>query len=80
MSLRDANVVIIETSRTVVRAGLGLFDLLKTPSIVCCIVIPVSVQANVDFPYRKYPHALDCEEARQEIPSHPHEMEASLML
>ncbi|XP_006462073.1 hypothetical protein AGABI2DRAFT_193380 [Agaricus bisporus var. bisporus H97] len=33
MSLRDANVIIIETSRTVVRAGLGLFDLLKTPSV-----------------------------------------------
>ncbi|TFK39423.1 actin-related protein [Crucibulum laeve] len=33
MSIRDANVVIIETSRTVVRGGLGLFDLLKTPSI-----------------------------------------------
>lgn len=34
MSLRDANVIIIETSRTVVRAGLGLFDLLKIPSVV----------------------------------------------
>lgn len=35
MSLRDANVVIIETSRTVVRAGLGLHDLLKIPTVVC---------------------------------------------
>ncbi|PPQ66659.1 hypothetical protein CVT26_009413 [Gymnopilus dilepis] len=33
MSIRDANVVIIETGRTVVRAGLGLHDLLKTPSV-----------------------------------------------
>ncbi|KAH9479644.1 SWI/SNF and RSC complexes subunit arp9 [Psilocybe cubensis] len=33
MSIRDANVVIIEVSRTVVRAGLGLHDLLKTPTV-----------------------------------------------
>ncbi|KAF5362059.1 hypothetical protein D9756_002600 [Leucocoprinus leucothites] len=33
MSLRDANVIIIETSRTAVRAGLGLSELLKTPSV-----------------------------------------------
>ncbi|PPQ63382.1 hypothetical protein CVT24_005647 [Panaeolus cyanescens] len=33
MSLRDANIIIIEVSRTTVRAGLGLFDLLKTPSV-----------------------------------------------
>ncbi|KAK7445413.1 hypothetical protein VKT23_014830 [Stygiomarasmius scandens] len=32
MSFRDATVVIIETGRTVVRAGLGLHELLKTPS------------------------------------------------
>lgn len=34
MSIRDANVVIIETGRTVVRAGIGLHDLLKTPTVV----------------------------------------------
>jgi actin-related protein 9 len=34
MSIRDSNVVIIEVGRTVVRAGLGLYDLLKTPTIV----------------------------------------------
>ncbi|KAG6891273.1 hypothetical protein C0995_008525 [Termitomyces sp. Mi166 len=33
MSFRDLNVVIIETGRTNVRAGLGLHDLLKTPSV-----------------------------------------------
>ncbi|KAG6813824.1 hypothetical protein H0H92_006768 [Tricholoma furcatifolium] len=33
MTFRDLNVVIIETSRTNVRAGLGLHDLLKTPSV-----------------------------------------------
>ncbi|KAF8801317.1 actin-related protein [Phlegmacium glaucopus] len=33
MSIRDANVVIIEVSKTVVRAGLGLYDLLKTPTV-----------------------------------------------
>lgn len=43
MSLRDANVIIIETSRTVVRAGLGLFDLLKTPSVVRYIIIAMTV-------------------------------------
>jgi actin-related protein 9 len=34
MSIRDANVVIIEVAKTVVRAGLGLHDLLKTPTVV----------------------------------------------
>jgi hypothetical protein len=34
MSIRDANVVIIEVTKTVVRAGLGLHDLLKTPTVV----------------------------------------------
>ncbi len=34
MSLRDANVIVIETGRTVVRAGLGLHDLLKIPTVV----------------------------------------------
>ncbi|KAJ7493447.1 actin-related protein [Mycena galericulata] len=33
MSFRDANVIIIETGRTVVRAGLGLHELLKTPTV-----------------------------------------------
>ncbi|KAG5650439.1 hypothetical protein H0H81_012278 [Sphagnurus paluster] len=33
MSFRDANVVIIETGRTYIRAGLGLHELLKTPSV-----------------------------------------------
>ncbi|KAH0582946.1 SWI/SNF and RSC complexes subunit arp9 [Termitomyces sp. J132] len=33
MSFRDSNVVIIETGRTTVRAGLGLHDLIKTPSV-----------------------------------------------
>ncbi|RXW20657.1 hypothetical protein EST38_g5179 [Candolleomyces aberdarensis] len=33
MSLRDSNVIIIETSRTHIRAGLGLYELLKTPSV-----------------------------------------------
>ncbi|KIK61595.1 hypothetical protein GYMLUDRAFT_166101 [Collybiopsis luxurians FD-317 M1] len=34
MALRDASVVIIENARTVVRAGLGLHELLKTPSVI----------------------------------------------
>ncbi|KAJ4473687.1 actin-related protein [Lentinula aciculospora] len=34
MALRDASVVVIETARTVVRAGLGLHELLKTPSVI----------------------------------------------
>ncbi|KAF8629082.1 hypothetical protein AX15_003576 [Amanita polypyramis BW_CC] len=33
MSFRDANVIIIETSRTVIRASLGLHELLKTPTV-----------------------------------------------
>ncbi|KAF9258915.1 actin-related protein [Marasmius fiardii PR-910] len=33
MSFRDATVVIIETSRTAVRAGIGLHELLKTPIV-----------------------------------------------
>ncbi|TFK25578.1 actin-like ATPase domain-containing protein [Coprinopsis marcescibilis] len=33
MSLRDANVLILETGRTAIRAGLGLHELLKTPII-----------------------------------------------
>ncbi|KAF8075069.1 actin-related protein [Lyophyllum atratum] len=33
MSFRDLNVVVIETGRTHVRAGLGLHDLLKTPTV-----------------------------------------------
>ncbi|KAJ3720941.1 actin-related protein [Lentinula raphanica] len=34
MALRDASVVVIETARTVIRAGLGLHELLKTPSVI----------------------------------------------
>lgn len=34
MSFRDSTVAIIETGRTVVRAGLGLHDLLRPPSVV----------------------------------------------
>ncbi|KAF9526129.1 actin-related protein [Crepidotus variabilis] len=33
MSIRDANVVVIEVSRTSIRAGIGLHDLLKTPAV-----------------------------------------------
>lgn len=83
MSLRDANVIIIETSRTVVRAGLGLFDLLKTPSVVRYIIIGMTVPenlANVDFPHRKYRHALGCEDLRRGTPYRRHGMEASLTL
>jgi len=40
MSFRDANVIVIETSRTVVKVGLGLPELLKPPLVVshpvCC--------------------------------------------
>ncbi|KAJ7089682.1 actin-related protein [Mycena belliarum] len=33
MSFRDSTVIIIEVGRTVIRAGLGLHDLLKTPTV-----------------------------------------------
>ena len=47
MSIRDANVVIIEVSKTVVRAGLGLHDLLKTPTVVRFFFFKLS--ASTDF-------------------------------
>lgn len=34
VTLRESAVVIIDTSRTTIRAGLGLYDLLRTPSVV----------------------------------------------
>ncbi len=34
VSFRDSSIVIIDTSRTLIRAGLGLGDLLRTPSVV----------------------------------------------
>lgn len=34
MSFRDANVIVIDTSRTLVRAGIGLHELLRIPSVV----------------------------------------------
>jgi hypothetical protein len=34
MAFRESTVVIIETGRTSVRAGLGIYDLLKTPAVV----------------------------------------------
>ncbi|KAF9477757.1 actin-related protein [Pholiota conissans] len=33
MSIRDSNVIILEVGRTVVRAGIGLYELFKQPSI-----------------------------------------------
>ena len=46
MSIRDANVVIIEVSKTVVRAGLGLHDLLKTPTVVRLLFFKLSSLTN----------------------------------
>ena len=34
IGFRDSSVVIIETGRTVIRGGLGLHEILRTPSIV----------------------------------------------
>lgn len=34
VTFRESAVVIIDTSRTTIRAGLGLYDLLRTPSVV----------------------------------------------
>ena len=34
-SFRESSIVILDTSRTLVRAGLGLHELLKTPTVVC---------------------------------------------
>ena len=35
IAFRDSTVVVIETGRTLIRAGIGLAELLKTPSLVC---------------------------------------------
>ena len=34
VSFRDLTVVLIDTSRTVIQAGIGLHDLLRTPAVV----------------------------------------------
>lgn len=34
IAFRDSTVVVIETGRTLIRAGIGLAELLKTPSLV----------------------------------------------
>lgn len=34
MAFRDPNVAIIETSRAYIRAGIGLYELLRTPTVV----------------------------------------------
>ena len=34
IGFRDSSVVIIETGRTIIRGGLGLHELLRTPTIV----------------------------------------------
>lgn len=39
MSFRESTVVIIETGRTVVRAGIGLHELLKIPAVVSALNI-----------------------------------------
>ncbi|KAE9399863.1 actin-related protein [Gymnopus androsaceus JB14] len=46
MSFRDASVVVIETGRTVVRAGLGLHELLKTPSVIIQARVGLGKNAN----------------------------------
>ncbi|GLB41716.1 putative actin family protein [Lyophyllum shimeji] len=60
MSFRDLNVVIIETGRTYVRAGLGLHDLLKTPS--------VEILARVGL--RKNASGEHLNKSQQPIPPH----------
>jgi hypothetical protein len=55
IGFRDSSVVIIETSRTVIRGGLGLHELLRTPSIVSISTQPVFllVYTNTVCCYRK---------------------------
>jgi hypothetical protein len=68
MSIRDSNVIILEIGRTTVRAGLGLHDLLKTPTIVCVFFSDYVSQARAPqcssavALFRKYLLALDCDE------------------
>jgi hypothetical protein len=53
VSFRDSSVVIIESGRTLIRAGLGLQDLLKAPSVVRIIHFRVR-DSTYDAYYRKY--------------------------
>jgi hypothetical protein len=57
-NFRDSSILIIEIGRTAVRAGLGIQELLKTPTVVRCtwlVVDPIGTnKANAS---RKYLHA-----------------------
>jgi hypothetical protein len=50
IGFRDSSVVIIETSRTVIRGGLGLHELLRTPSIV----------SQTSPTHRSFPNSTPC--------------------
>jgi hypothetical protein len=45
VSFRDSSVVIIESGRTLIRAGIGLHDLLKAPSYVR--IVPLSCLSSI---------------------------------
>jgi actin-related protein 9 len=49
MSVRESAVVIIETSRAHIRAGVGLYELLKTPSMVRACSIFCLVYVGLKF-------------------------------
>ncbi|TFK74922.1 actin-related protein [Pluteus cervinus] len=49
MAYRDANIVIIETGRTVIRAGLGLHELLKTPAVEFLARVGLRRSATSEF-------------------------------
>ncbi|KAH7872993.1 actin-related protein [Lentinula edodes] len=48
MAFRDASVVVIETARTVVRAALGLHELLRTPSVIIQARVGLRKSANTN--------------------------------
>ncbi|PBK99350.1 actin-like ATPase domain-containing protein [Armillaria gallica] len=68
MSFRDSTVVIIETSRTVVRAGLGLHELLKIPTVE--IQARVGLRPNVSNGNEGLV-AVDGEASTSRAPSQP---------
>lgn len=58
MAFRDASVVVIETARTVVRAALGLHELLRTPSVVSprlCNSWTSRTDVDVDYSSTRWP-------------------------
>lgn len=55
IAFRDSTVVIIETGRTLIRAGIGLSELLKTPSLVCLFYLMSSNNTFIEHYVQEIP-------------------------